>query len=198
MVLSQTLRSGLLFLASSLPFLYILQAIVRVQTGEWDLLGPEPGKVIVHFTGSWGFNFLLLTLTVSPAAHYLKQPWLVSHRRTLGLFAFFYVTLHGLSYLAFILEWHWADLGRETIERPYLLLGMLAWLLLIPLAVTSTRGWQRRLKRNWKRLHYLIYPIVLVTSVHYLLQIRSDWSEPVLYTLISVALLLARGWRLKR
>lgn len=198
MVLKQSYRAALIFLASSLPFLYILQAIIRVQAGEWDLLGPEPGKVIVHFTGSWGFNFLLITLSVSPLAHYLKQPWLIAHRRMVGLFTFFYVTLHGLAYLAFILEWHWGDLGRETIERPYLLLGMLAWLLLIPLAVTSTRGWQRRLKRNWKRLHYLIYPIVLVTSVHYLLQIRSDWSEPVLYTLISVALLLSRGWRLKR
>lgn len=198
MVLKQSHRAALIFLASSLPFLYILQAIIRVQTGEWDLLGPEPGKVIVHFTGTWGFNFLLITLSVSPLAHYLKQPWLIAHRRMVGLFTFFYVTLHGLAYLAFILEWHWVDLGREVVERPYLLLGALAWLLLIPLAVTSTRGWQRRLKRNWKRLHYLIYFIVLVTSVHYLLQIRSDWSEPVIYTLISIALLLSRGWRLKR
>ncbi len=197
MVLKQSLRAVLIFVASSLPFLYILQAVIRVQTGEWDLLGPEPGKAIVWFTGTWGFNFLLITLAVSPLAHYLKWRWLIVHRRMLGLFSFFYVTLHGLAYFAFILEWHWADLGREVIERPYLLVGALAWLLLVPLAITSTRGWQRRLKRNWKRLHQLIYVIVLFASVHYLLQIRADWSEPVLYTFLTVALLLSRGWRLK-
>tara|TARA_B100001250_G_scaffold402976_1_gene416836 strand:+ start:844 stop:1449 length:606 start_codon:yes stop_codon:yes gene_type:complete len=196
--LSATPRRWLIFLLALLPFLYLLQAVVRVQSGEWDLLGPEPGKAIVHFTGTWAFNFLLMTLAVSPLVHYLRWPWLMAHRRMLGLFSFFYVTLHGLAYFAFLLEWHWGDLGREIIERPYLLLGSLAWLLLLPLAVTSTRGWQRRLKRNWKKLHWLIYPAVLFASAHYLLQIRADWSEPVLYTSVSVALLLSRSWRLKR
>ena len=186
------LRRIVLFLLGITPFLYIGQAIVRLQSGEWEILGPEPGKAVVWFTGTWAFNFLLLTLAVTPLRRLLKQPWLIQHRRMLGLFAFFYASLHLLSYFAFLLEWRFAELGAETIKRPYLLLGMTAWLLLLPLAVTSTRGWQRRLKQGWKRLHKLIYPLSVLVAVHYLLQIRSSWFEPVLYAAIVLCLLLLR------
>ncbi|TVV39418.1 sulfite oxidase heme-binding subunit YedZ [Thalassolituus sp. C2-1] len=186
------LRRIVLFLLGITPFLYIGQAIVRLQSGEWDILGPEPGKAVVWFTGTWAFNFLLLTLAVTPLRRLLKQPWLIQHRRMLGLFAFFYASLHLLSYFAFLLEWRFAELGAEIIKRPYLLLGMTAWLLLLPLAVTSTRGWQRRLKQGWKRLHKLIYPLSVLVAVHYLLQIRSSWFEPVLYAALVLCLLLLR------
>lgn len=186
------LRRIVLFLLGITPFLYICQAIVRLQSGEWEILGPEPGKAVVWFTGTWAFNFLLLTLAVTPLRRLMKQPWLIQHRRMLGLFAFFYASLHLLSYFAFLLEWRFAELGAETIKRPYLLLGMTAWLLLLPLAVTSTRGWQRRLKQGWKRLHKLIYPLSVLVAVHYLLQIRSSWFEPVLYAAIVLCLLLLR------
>ncbi len=186
------LRRIVLFLLGITPFLYIGQAIVRLQSGEWDILGPEPGKAVVWFTGTWAFNFLLLTLAVTPLRRLLKQSWLIQHRRMLGLFAFFYASLHLLSYFAFLLEWRFAELGAETIKRPYLLLGMTAWLLLLPLAVTSTRGWQRRLKQGWKRLHKLIYPLSVLVAVHYLLQIRSSWFEPVLYAALVLCLLLLR------
>lgn len=186
------LRRIVLFLLGITPFLYIGQAIVRLQSGEWEILGPEPGKAVVWFTGTWAFNFLLLTLAVTPLRRLLKQPWLIQHRRMLGLFAFFYASLHLLSYFAFLLEWRFAELGAETIKRPYLLLGMTAWLLLLPLAVTSTRGWQRRLKQGWKRLHKLIYPLSILVAVHYLLQIRSSWFEPVLYAALVLCLLLLR------
>lgn len=186
------LRRIVLFLLGITPFLYIGQAIVRLQSGEWDILGPEPGKAVVWFTGTWAFNFLLLTLAVTPLRRLLKQPWLIQHRRMLGLFAFFYASLHLLSYFAFLLEWRFAELGAETIKRPYLLLGMTAWLLLLPLAVTSTRGWQRRLKQGWKRLHKLIYPLSVLVAFHYLLQIRSSWFEPVLYAALVLCLLLLR------
>ncbi len=186
------LRRIVLFLLGITPFLYIGQAIVRLQSGEWEILGPEPGKAVVWFTGTWAFNFLLLTLAVTPLRRLLKQPWLIQHRRMLGLFAFFYASLHLLSYFAFLLEWRFAELGAETIKRPYLLLGMTAWLLLLPLVVTSTRGWQRRLKQGWKRLHKLIYPLSVLVAVHYLLQIRSSWFEPVLYAVLVLCLLLLR------
>lgn len=186
------LRRIVLFLLGITPFLYIGQAIVRLQSGEWDILGPEPGKAVVWITGTWAFNFLLLTLAVTPLRRLLKQPWLIQHRRMLGLFTFFYASLHLLSYFAFLLEWRFAELGAETIKRPYLLLGMTAWLLLLPLAVTSTRGWQRRLKQGWKRLHKLIYPLSVLVAVHYLLQIRSSWFEPVLYAALVLCLLLLR------
>ena len=191
-----TLRRIAIFLLSMTPFFYLLRAVVRLQSGEWDILGPEPGKEIVWFTGTWAFNFLLIALAVTPIKDLLKQKWLLVHRRMLGLFAFFYATLHLLAYFAFLLEWQWQELGKEIVDRPYLLVGMLAWLLLVPLTVTSTKKWQRRLKRNWKKLHKLVYFIGLLAAVHYLLQIRSSWFEPVLYTVLLLLLLAPRfPWR---
>jgi sulfoxide reductase heme-binding subunit YedZ len=192
MVLTLTGRRWIVALASALPLLYIVQAIVRVQMGEWNLLGPEPGKAITLFTGTWGFNFLLMTLAVTPLSRYAGQRWLMAHRRMLGLYAAFYVSLHALAYLAFLLGWQWGELGREVVERPYLLVGALSWLLLLPLVVTSTRGWQRTLKKRWKRLHQLIYIVVVLAAVHYLLQIRASWLDPVAYTLIAAILLALR------
>ncbi len=185
-------RRVVIFLLSSLPFIWLVQAIIRIQSGEWDLLGPEPGKAIVWFTGSWAFNFLLLTLAVTPLRRLLKRPWLQSHRRMLGLFCFFYACLHLLSYFMFLLEWRWQELLSETVERPYLLLGMSGWLLLLPLAVTSTRGWQRRLARRWKKLHRLIYLIAILVIIHYLMQIRASWFEPGLYAVMTCVLLAMR------
>lgn len=187
-----TLRRIAVFLLSLIPFFYLLQAVVRLQAGEWDILGPEPGRAIVFFTGTWAFNFLLLTLVITPAKDMLKQKWLVIHRRMIGLFAFFYASLHLLAYFAFLLEWQWPELGKEIVERPYLLVGMLAWLILVPLTITSTKNWQRRLKRNWKKLHKLVYVIGLLAAVHYLLQIRSSWFEPVLYTVLLLLVLAPR------
>ena len=194
MVLTVDQRRWLMGVVGMLPLIYIVQAIVRVQTGEWDLLGPEPGKAITHFTGTWGFNFLIATLAITPLSRLLGQKWLMPHRRMLGLYAAFYVSLHALAYLAFLLGWQWGELGREVVERPYLLVGALSWLLLLPLVVTSTKSWQRRLKRRWKRLHQLIYVIVALAAVHYLLQIRASWFEPVAYTLIAAFLLALRLW----
>lgn len=187
-----TLRRIAVFLLSLIPFFYLLQAVVRLQAGEWDILGPEPGRAIVFFTGTWAFNFLLFTLVITPAKDILKQKWLMVHRRMLGLFAAFYGTLHLLTYFAFLLEWQWVELSKEIIERPYLLVGMFAWLLLLPLTITSTKNWQRRLKRNWKKLHKLVYVIGLLAAIHYLLQVRSSWFEPVLYTLLLLLILAPR------
>lgn len=186
-------RRVVIFLLSSLPFIWIVQAIIRIQSGEWDLLGPEPGKAVVWFTGSWAFNFLLLTLAVTPLTKRAKQRWLMTHRRMLGLFAFFYVTVHLVAYFMFLLEWRWQELAEETVKRPYLLIGALAWLLLVPLAVTSTRGWQRRLARRWKKLHRLVYVIAALAAIHYLLQIRASWYEPGLYAVLT-SILLAMRW----
>jgi len=187
-------RRLLIFILSLLPFIWALQAVVRIQMGEWDLLGPEPGKAIVWFTGSWGFNFLLMTLAVTPMVRIAGQRWLMAHRRMLGLFAFFYVSLHLFTYFMFLLEWQWSELTQEVVKRPYLLVGALSWILLIPLVVTSTRGWQRRLGKRWKPLHRLIYIIVMLAAVHYLLQIRSSWLEPGIYAGLTLLLLSLRGW----
>ncbi|WP_430461344.1 sulfite oxidase heme-binding subunit YedZ [Thalassolituus sp. LLYu03] len=189
------IRWWLIFLSLFTPFAWLLWTVIRLQRGEWDILGPEPGKAVVWFCGSWAFNLLLLTLAVTPAKRWLGWSWLMRYRRMAGLWTFFYLTLHLLAYAALLLEWQWHEIGSELIKRPYLLFGMAGWLLMVPLAVTSTKGWQRRLRQNWKKLHKLVYAIAILASIHYLLQIRSSWFEPVLYTLIVAVLLLARMHR---
>jgi len=185
-------RRCLVFISLFIPFAWLLAQVVALQMGQYDILGPEPGKAIVWFTGEWAFNCLLLTLAVTPFRNWFGWKWPLAHRRMLGLFAMFYATLHLLAYMAFLLGWEWSDIGSELVERPYLTLGFLAWLLLMPLTVTSTRGWQRRLKRNWKSLHKLVYLIAILCVIHYLLQIRSNWFEPTLYAVITLALLSQR------
>jgi sulfoxide reductase heme-binding subunit YedZ len=182
-------RRCLIFSVLFAPFAYIFAQVVALQMGDYEILGPEPGKAIVWFTGQWTFNVLLLTLAVSPVRQWLGLKWPLIHRRMLGLFVMFYATLHLLSYMAFLLAWQWQDIGSELVERPYLTLGFLAWVLLIPLSITSTKGWQKRLKRKWKSLHKVIYLIAVLCAVHYLLQIRSSWFDPSLYALITLVLL---------
>lgn len=108
-------------------------------------LGPDPGKEIVLFTGTWGLNLLLLTLAVSPARTWLRQPRLLRYRRMLGLFCFFYASLHALSVGTYIVGWQWGILTEELRERPYMLAGFAAWLTLLPLALTSNRYAVRKL-----------------------------------------------------
>jgi len=185
-------RRCLVFISLFIPFAWLLAQVVALQMGQYDILGPEPGKAIVWFTGEWAFNCLLLTLAVTPFRNWFGWKWPLAHRRMLGLFAMFYATLHLLAYMAFLLGWEWGDIGAELVERPYLTLGFLAWILLILLTVTSTRGWQRRLKRKWKSLHKLVYLIAILCVIHYLLQIRSNWFEPTLYAVITLVLLSQR------
>ena len=186
------IRRCVIFSALFMPFAYIFSQVVALQMGNYDILGPEPGKAIAWFTGQWAFNSLILVLAVTPFKTWFGWKWLVVHRRMLGLFVMFYATLHLLSYIAFLLAWEWGDISTELVERPYLTLGFIAWLLLIPLTVTSTNGWQRRLKRKWKSLHKIIYLIAALCAVHYLLQIRSNWFEPALYASITLLLLCQR------
>jgi len=182
-------RRCLIFMILFAPFAYILAQVVALQMGDYEILGPEPGKAITWFTGEWAFNILLLTLAVSPVRSWFGWKWPMIHRRMLGLFVMFYATLHLFSYITFLLAWEWGDIGSELVERPYLTLGFIAWVLLIPLSITSTKGWQRRLKRRWKSIHKLIYLITILCAVHYLLQIRSNWFDPSLYALITIVLL---------
>jgi len=186
------IRRCVIFSALFMPFAYIFSQVVALQMGNYDILGPEPGKAITWFTGQWAFNSLILVLAVTPFKTWFGWKWMVVHRRMLGLFVMFYATLHLLSYIAFLLAWEWGDISTELVERPYLTLGFIAWLLLIPLTVTSTKGWQRRLKRKWKSLHKIIYLIAVLCAVHYLLQIRSNWFEPALYASITLLLLCQR------
>ena len=164
------------------------------RTGS-DALGADPVAEIEHFTGLWALRLLLLTLAITPLRRLAGQPVLLQFRRMLGLYAFFYASLHLAAYLVLDLGGYWAQLFEEIAKRPYITVGFAAWLLLVPLAVTSTRGWMRRLGRRWGQLHRLVYAIAVLAVLHFWWLVKSDVREPALYAAIAAVLL---GWRLAR
>ena len=160
-----------------------------------DALGAEPVAAIEHELGLWALRLLLATLAISPLRQLTGQPALLKFRRMLGLYAFAYATLHFIAYLGLDLRGYWAQVFEEIVKRPYITVGFLAWLLLLPLALTSTRGWMRRLGRNWGRLHKLVYPIAVLAVLHFWWLVKSDIREPLLYAVILAALLGWRAWK---
>jgi len=158
-------------------------------------LGANPIELITHTTGDWTLIFLLLTLSVTPLRMLTRQYWLIGVRRMLGLFAFFYACLHFTTYIwldkFFDLHEMWADI----LKRKFITVGFLAFVLLIPLAITSTAGWIRRLGgKRWQRLHQLIYVSALAGVVHYAWLVKADLRKPIEYGVILAALLLYRVW----
>ena len=157
-----------------------------------DALGADPIAEIEHRTGLWALRLLMATLAVTPLRQLSGQPVVIRFRRMLGLYAFFYACLHFAAYLGLDLRGYWSQVFEEIVKRPYITVGFSAWLLLLPLAITSTRGWIRRLGRGWSRLHKLVYGIGVLAVLHFWWLVKSDIREPLLYASI-LALLL--GWR---
>jgi len=155
----------------------------------------DPAYEIVHVIGRTGLNLLLITLGITPVRILTGFNLLARFRRLLGLFAFFYLCLHLAAFMIFDLQFAWAMIFGEIVKRPYLTIGMLALLLLVPLAVTSTRKMQRRLGRRWVRLHQLVYPIAILGVWHFWWQVKADIREPMLYAGILTVLLAYRLWR---
>jgi sulfoxide reductase heme-binding subunit YedZ len=149
----------------------------------------DPVAEVEHTLGKTGLNLLLITLAVTPARQLTGLNWLVRLRRLLGLFSFFYIVLHFVSYVTLDLQFAWTLIGSEIVMRPFITIGMLALLAMIPLAVTSTRGMQRRLGRNWVKLHRLVYPIAILGVWHFWWQVKADIREPALYASILAGLL---------
>jgi sulfoxide reductase heme-binding subunit YedZ len=161
--------------------------------GFHNSLGPNPVETITHGTGDWALRLLLLTLAITPARKLLSAPDLIKFRRMLGLFAFFYGVLH-------FLTWAWLDkmfdprdMFADVFKRPFITAGTLGFACLIPLAVTSTAGWIRRLGgRRWRALHRLIYVAAFAGVVHYYWLVKSDVRLPLMYGAILLFLMLAR------
>jgi sulfoxide reductase heme-binding subunit YedZ len=184
-----------LFLLCLLPFGYIAWPVVaylgwRANPAQF---GANPVEYIQHFTGDWTLRFLLITLSTTPLRRLLNLPDLIRFRRMFGLFAFFYVCLHFLTYIgpdqAFDLGGMWKDVAK----RPFITVGFTGFVLLIPLALTSTRGWICRLGgKRWQALHRLIYVTALCGVVHYYWLVKSDHRLPLLYGAILAVLLLYR------
>ena len=156
-------------------------------------LGANPIEALIRQIGVWGLRLLLVGLAVTPAARILKTPRLIRFRRTIGLFAFAYVCLHLLTYIGVDLFFDWGQLWKDILQRPFITLGMGAFVLLIPLAVTSTNGMIRRLGRaTWQKIHWLIYLIVPLGVAHYYLLVKADHRPPLIYAAILAVLM---GWR---
>ena len=178
-------------------------AILAVQVREEFLtgsgaLGADPVAEIEHRLGLWALRLLLITLAVTPIRQITGQAMLVKFRRMLGLYAFLYATLHFAAYLVLDLRGYWTQIFEDIAKRPYITVGFAAWLLLVPLAVTSTQAAIRRLGRNWARLHRLIYAIAVLAVLHFWWLVKSDVREPLLYAGILTVLLawrLGRKWR---
>jgi sulfoxide reductase heme-binding subunit YedZ len=159
-------------------------------------LTANPVEFITHFTGDWTLRFLLITLAVTPVCRLLRQPQLIRFRRLVGLFAFFYGLLHLTTWIWLSSDFDIAAMWQDVIKRRFITSGMIALLLMAPLAVTSTAGWVRRLGyAKWQRLHRLIYLSALVGVIHYYWGVKSDIRMPVLYGAILAALLLYRAVR---
>lgn len=158
--------------------------------------GSDPVKEIEHFLGRWTLRLIFATLCVTPLRQLTGWNWLAKHRRTVGLFAFGYVTLHWIAYAFLDVQLNWAELAKDLLKRPYIYLGMTALLCLTALAVTSTKGMIRRMGgKNWKRLHALIYPAAILGVIHFAMAQKKDISDPLNYAAILTVLL---GWRLLR
>ena len=176
----------------AIPLVLILNDVRIELVDPGAALGPNPGDVLVDRLGTWSIRFFLLTLLVSSLARLLKIPVLVQHRRTCGLFAFTYVVLHFTAYFSAIVGFDLNTLLGDFSKRPYIIFGLSALLLLVPLAVTSTRGWRKRLKLNWKRLHRLVYVIAVLALIHLWLQERSTYTDTVIYGSVLLLLFVER------
>ncbi len=158
----------------------------------------NPAEDIQLTTGIWALRFLLLTLAITPARRVTGWNLLIQYRRMLGLFAFFYATVHLFSYLAFDRSFALGEVVADVAKRPFITAGMAAFLFMLPLAVTSTKGWIRRLGRRWQTLHRLIYVSALAASLHFIWKVKVVIGEPVYYAAILGVLLAFRLlWRFR-
>lgn len=152
-------------------------------------LGANPAEAIQLTTGRWAFRFLLLTLAITPVRRLTKWNILIQYRRMLGLFAFFYATCHLAAYYAFDLNFSVAAVVGDTLKRPFIFMGMAAFLSMLPLALTSTKGWIRRLGKKWTLLHRLVYVSAICAAIHFAWKVKVFTGDPVLYAVAVAALL---------
>jgi sulfoxide reductase heme-binding subunit YedZ len=154
-------------------------------------LGANPIELITHSTGDWTMRFLLITLAITPLRKLTNQTWLIRFRRMLGLFAFFYCVLHFLTYIWLDKFFDLNEMLKDIAKRRFITVGFTAFVLLIPLAITSTAGWIRRLGgRRWQMLHRLIYFSALAGVIHYIWLVKADLRKPLQYAVV-VGVLLA-------
>ncbi|MBI2796681.1 MAG: sulfoxide reductase heme-binding subunit YedZ [Gemmatimonadetes bacterium] len=181
-----------LFVASCLPLLVIAGWLASDLMFHTRHLGSNPIKEAEHMTGEWTLRFLMFTLAVTPLRQLLGWNWLAKHRRTMGLFAFAYGSTHLLCWALLDVQLDWMDIVTDIMKRWYILIGMTAWLLMLPLAATSTAAMIRRLGKNWAPLHNLVFATVVLGCIHFFMAVKRDIEDPLLFASIFAVLL---GWR---
>lgn len=180
------------FIKPIIFILCLLPLVLLFRDFYLDELGANPFEVLTRSTGEWTLRFVLLTLTMTPLRRLTGSPWPLRLRRMLGLFAFFYVCVHLLTYLWLDHFFDWEEIIIDIVKRPYITLGVLAFTLLLPLALTSTKKMMKRLGSRWKSLHKLIYIIAILGVLHFLLLVKADLREPIIYAFVLVTLFLVR------
>ena len=169
-----------------LPLVWLLHGAVT------DSLGANPIERIIRMCGDWALWLLLLTLSITPIRHLTGWGWM-RLRRMLGLFSFFYASMHLLGYTVLDKYFDWQDILRDIRKRPYITIGLLTFLLLLPLAITSTQGWMRRLGPLWRTVHRLIYPAAILGVFHLFLMTKADWRLPAIHGIVLALLLVFRA-----
>ena len=188
--INQKYLKVVIFILSLVPIFYIIYQILTNQ------LGPEPIKDITHHTGKWTLYFIVITLAMTPLKKITKLNIWINYRRMFGLFIFFYASIHLMTYVGLDYRFDLASIGDDIIKKKYIFIGFSAWLLLIPLAVTSNKRMIKILKNKWKKLHRLIYLISLFGAIHYLWLAKRDITEPFIF-LVAILILLAFRLRFK-
>ncbi len=182
----------LVFILVLIPAFYLTYAAFT------DNLGANPIEELLHATGFWTLVFLFLTLSITPLRKLTGWNKVIQFRRMIGLFSFFYAFLHFGVYLGLDSFFEWAEIAEDLTKRPYITIGFSAFVLLIPLTVTSTKGWIRRLGKRWQKLHKLIYPIAVLGVIHFWWLVKKDITEPLIFGIILIILFAIRYFKLKK
>ncbi len=183
----------IVFTSALLPLAWLAWVVATSDLGPKGPLGANPIEYVIRFFGDWAIRFLLLALAVTPASQITGWTQLVRFRRMIGLYAFFYVCLHMSSYIGFDQFFDWLAIWKDILKRNYITVGMATFLMLLPLAATSTKGMVKRLGgRRWTKLHKLVYPAGIAACFHFYMMRKGVQLEPIVYAGICAVLL---GWR---
>lgn len=189
-------RAGL-FVAALIPLLVAFGALGSDLVVGTRWFGSNPIKEAEHFLGEWTLRLLMFTVAITPLRRLTGWNWLAKHRRTLGLFAFAYVAAHFLVWGLLDVQLDWPELVKDLTKRPYIVIGFIAFLMMTALAVTSTQNAIRTMKQRWNKLHRLVYVIVALGLVHFLMAVKRDIEDPLIFAAVFAGIFLLR-WRLTR
>lgn len=181
---------GAVLIAALLPAAWLAYALFYAP----DALGANPAETLQLQTGIWALRLLVLTLGITPLRRLTGWNRLIQFRRMVGLLAFFYAVLHMASYVVLDRYFDLSGVWEDVVKRPFITMGMVAFLAMVPLAITSTKGWIRRLGRRWQLLHRLVYVSAVAGAIHYLWKVKVMAGPPVNYVVLVAALLLFRAW----